>query len=389
VKSEPRRICVVTGSRADYGLLCSVLREIQQAPDLQLKLMATGMHLSPEYGFTYRQIENDGFRIDAMIEMLLSSDSGVGVAKSMGLGIIGFADAFDRTRPDLLLLLGDRFEILAAAQAALVQKLPIAHLFGGDTTEGAFDEMIRHSLTKMSHLHFVTNAVSARRVRQLGENPAHIFNVGNPALDLLRQCRLFEPKELERELGFRFRQKNVLVTFHPSTLDKQPAVEQCSELLRALEGLGPEVGLLFTKPNADTEGRAVSAQIDDFTSSHPNSKFFISLGATNYWSAVRAVDVVVGNSSSGLYEVPSLKRPTVNVGDRQKGRLRASSVIDCVFAAKAIQEAIRKAFALDCSTVENPYGDGRSAPRIVEALRQIQDFSQLLPKHFFDCSLRE
>jgi len=386
---EPRKICVVTGSRADYGLLYCLLCEIKRSRELRLQVVATGMHLSPEFGNTYQQIEADGFKIDERVENLLSSDSAVGVAKSIGLGVIGFADAFGRQKPDWVLLLGDRFEILAAAQAALVLKIPVAHLFGGDVTEGAFDEMIRHCITKMSHLHFVTNSASARRVRQLGEDPKTIFNVGSPGLDYIKQVKLLDGDELESRLEFKLRKRNLLVTFHPSTLESASAGVQFKELLAALDRFGPETGILFTKSNADTEGRSLSALVDDFVSSHRNSKAFTSLGQQLYLSTVRAMDAVVGNSSSGLYEVPSFKKPTVNIGDRQKGRLRATSVIDCPVQADAIFESIRAALALDCSGVKNPYGDGMSAKRIVRELIRSSNLNMVTKKRFFDLSFTE
>lgn len=378
----PRRICVITGTRAEYGLLYWVMKEIQQDAELQLQVIATGMHLSPEFGLTYRVIETDGFSIDSKVEMLLSSDTPVGIAKSIGLGVIGFADALERLKPDLLLLLGDRFEILAAAQAALVARIPIAHIAGGDLTEGAFDEAIRHSITKMAHLHFVTNEFSARRVRQLGEHPDYVFMVGNPGLDHIRRLTLLSREELEHSLEFCFREKNLLVTFHPATLDHCSPALQFEELLKALAALGPEVGLIFTMPNADTDGRVIMRMIGDFVESHPNAKAFTSLGQLRYLSALAQVDAVVGNSSSGLYEAPSFKTPTVNIGDRQGGRLQAASVVNCPSDAAAIRTAIDTAFALDCSAVVNPYGDGESSERIVAVLKQLPEASSLLKKRF-------
>lgn len=383
-----RKICVVTGTRAEYGLLHAVMRELERDPDLTLQLVATGMHLSPEFGLTGKMIEQDGFTIDEQVEMLLSSDTAVGVTKSMGLGTIGFADAFARLRPDLLVLLGDRFELLAAAQSALIARIPIAHLAGGDITEGAYDEAIRHSITKMSHLHFVTNEVSARRVRQLGEDPERIHVVGNPGLDHLRETRLLDRAALERRLGLDLRPRNVLVTFHPVTLDEHPAGRPFQELLAALDRLGPEVGIIFTRPNADTEGRALSRMIDGFLAGRDNAVVHGSLGQQLYWSTAARVDAVVGNSSSGLLEVPSLETATVNIGDRQKGRLRATSVIDCPPETTAIAEAVQRAFALDCTGVVNPYGDGHAAPRIVAAIKAVSEPATLIKKRFFDLETR-
>lgn len=379
-----RKICIATGTRAEYGLLSVLMKSILQDPGLTLQVIATGMHLSPEFGLTYREIENDGFTIDAKVEMLLSSDTPVGIAKAIGLGVIGFADALDHLRPDLLVLLGDRFELLAAAQAALVARIPVAHIAGGDTTEGAFDESIRHSITKMAHLHFVTNEDSARRVRQLGENPDHIHTVGNPGIDLILQMKLHSRTELEEALGFAFRKKNLLVTFHPATLDAVSPEVQFQELLTTLDRLGDETGLIFTKPNADTGGRKLMQMIDDYVAARPHAAAFTSLGQLRYFSVITQVDAVVGNSSSGLYEVPSFKKPTVNIGDRQKGRLLASSVINCCPESGDIERAIREAYHRDCSATVNPYGDGDSSSRILAVIKQVPDLQGLLKKHFYE-----
>lgn len=379
-----RKICVVTGNRAEYGLFSGVMQGIQDDLDLELQIIVTGMHLSPEFGLTYRVIEEDGFQINAKVEMLLSSDTAVGVAKSIGLGVIGFAEALDRLRPDLLVLLGDRFEILAAAEAALIARIPIAHIGGGDTTEGAFDESIRHSITKMSHLHFVTNDAAARRVRQLGENPAHIYNVGSPAIDQIRRLKLLDREALEVALGFKFKKKNLLITFHPVTLDFQTAAEQFQQLLDALSQLGAEVGLIFTKPNSDTESRVIIRMIDDFVAKYSNASSHISMGQLLYLSTIAQVDVVVGNSSSGLYEVPSFKKPTVNIGDRQKGRLQATSIINCMPQFEDIRRAILTALETDCSETVNPYGDGNSSLNILKKIKQISSPQALIKKRFFD-----
>ena len=379
-----RKLCVVTGTRAEYGLLHWLMKGIQADPSLELQTVVTGMHLSPEFGLTYKAIEEDGFSIDARVEMLLSSDTPVGIAKSIGLGVIGFADALDRLRPDILVLLGDRFEILAVAQAALVARIPVAHLFGGDTSEGAFDEAIRHSITKMAHLHFVSHADAARRVKQLGENPQHVHLVGSTGIDQIKRLRLLDRKELEKELNFNFRNRNLLVTFHPETLDGTSPGDQFGELLTALDRLGPEVGVIFTKPNADTAGRILVKMVDEFCHDRPHAKAYTSLGQVRYLSVMSEVDAVLGNSSSGLYEAPSFQVPTINVGDRQKGRLQAASVVNCTVEAGEIERGIRKAFELDCGQVVNPYGDGCSSERIVEVLKTVDLDSPLLKKKFFD-----
>jgi len=379
-----RKICAVSGSRADYGLVKPLLDLLRDEPGFELQMAVTAMHLSPEFGLTYRGIEADGFAIDARVEMLLSSDTAVGTAKSIGLGTIGFGEVFERLAPDLLLLTGDRFEMLAAAQAALVSRLPVAHVFGGDVTEGAFDETIRHSITKMSHLHFVSNAKSARRVRQLGEDPARIFDVGSPGIDAIKQMPLLDRAALERELDFAFRRRNLLITFHPATLAEQPAEREFAELLGALDGLGNEVGLIFTLANADPEGRRLIGMTETFVAGRENARAYVSLGQRAYLSTLAAVDAVVGNSSSGLYEAPSFDTPTVNIGERQKGRLRATSVIDCRPQAEAIAAAIEEAMAMECSGTLNPYGDGTAARKMLAELAGVGDWTALLRKRFFD-----
>lgn len=379
-----RKICVVTGSRADYGLLYWLMKGIQVDPGLELQVIVTGMHLSPEFGSTFEVIEQDRFTIDARVEMLLSSDTPVGVTKSIGLGVIGFADALERLKPDIMVLLGDRFEILAAAQAALVALIPVAHIAGGDTTEGAFDEAIRHSITKMSQLHFVTNEAAARRVRQMGEASEQIYMVGSPGLDNIGRLQLLDRDELGRELGFQFMRRNLLVTYHPVTLEQQSSVGQFQELLTALSSLGPETGIIITKPNADTGGKAIINLIDEFTAAHGYVRAYTSLGQLRYLSVLAQVDAVVGNSSSGLYEAPSFKKPTVNIGDRQKGRLQAASVVNCGPKSSEITQAIASALALDCSAVVNPYGDGNSSSRILAALKTVVNPRLLLKKHFHE-----
>jgi UDP-hydrolysing UDP-N-acetyl-D-glucosamine 2-epimerase len=379
-----RKICIVTGTRAEYGLLFWLMKEIQADPELELQLIATGMHLAPEFGLTYKVIEDDGFVIDAKVEMLLASDTTVGITKSIGLGVIGFADALDSLKPDLLVLLGDRFEILAAAQAALVARIPIAHLFGGDTTEGAFDEAIRHSITKMAHLHFVSNVQSAARVRQLGENPEHVFTFGSTGIDQIKRVERLSRGEVEKQIGYTFQKKNLLVTFHPATLDEHSPGDQFQELLDALALLGSDVGVIFTYPNADPAGRSLIPMIDSFVAEHSQSRAYASLGQLRYLSVMAQVDAVVGNSSSGLYEAPSFKTPTVNIGDRQKGRLQADSVVNCATDAKLIGEAINAAFTMDCSEVINPFGDGDTSQKIKSVLKSVQLDEMLLKKHFFD-----
>lgn len=381
-----RKICVVTGSRAEYGLLFQLMKAIEQCCEFQLQLVVTGMHLSPEFGNTYTVIEKDGFYIDEKVEMLLSSDTAVGIAQSMGLGLIGFSGVLARLKPDLMVVLGDRYEILAAVQAALVARVPVAHIAGGDTTEGAIDEAIRHSITKMSHLHFVTNQDAWHRVVQMGENRQYVFNVGSPGIDMIKSLPLLSRRELEERIQFSFLEKNILVTFHPVTLDSRPSTLQFSELLTALELLGRDTGILFTKPNADTEGRSLINMLNEYVAKHPNTKAVTSLGQLGYYSAIAQVDVVVGNSSSGLYEVPSFDKPTVNIGTRQKGRLQASSIINCEAVSEEIYVAIQKAYSLNCKGTQNPYGQGNAVEQILQVLLNQKDYSSLLQKQFCEVS---
>lgn len=382
-----RKICVVTGSRAEYGLLSGLLREIQADPDLELQLLVTGMHLSPEFGLTYREIEADGFPITDKIEMLLSADTPTAIAKSVGLATIGLAESYARLQPDIIVLLGDRYEILAAAQAALFARLPIAHLHGGERTEGAMDEAIRHAITKMAHLHFVAAEPYRRRVIQLGEEPERVFNFGAPGLDNIRQLKLLERKPLERELDFSFSAVNFLVTYHPVTLGQISPARAMGELLAALDHF-PEAMILFTKPNSDTDGRIIGSLMDDYVARHPSqAKVFMSLGQTRYLSAVRQCDLVIGNSSSGLTEVPALGKPTVNLGERQKGRLRPASVIDCEERTEAIVQAIDKALSREFRRLlsQNPSrrGQGQVALKIKEVLK-VADLESLRMKTFYD-----
>lgn len=380
-----KKICVVTGSRAEYGLLHPLLKRLAAEPGFTLLLVATGAHLEPRFGSTYREIEKDGFRLAAKVRTSASGGGPRSIARSMGLGLTGFGAVLARLQPDLLVAFGDRYEIFAAAAAALIAKIPIAHIGGGETTEGAYDEAIRHSVTKMSHYHFVTSEDSARRVRQLGEDPRRIFNVGSLGTDRLQSTELLDRSALEAALGFRLRRKNLLVTFHPETLEKRPAAEQFDEVLAALGKLSrPDLGILFTFPNADTGGMALIRQIRRFVRGHENARAYASLGSLKYLSLIAQVDAVVGNSSSGIYEVPSFKRPTVNIGDRQKGRAMAASIINCRLDRNAIRNAVLAALELDCSRTVSPYGKGGAARKIVAVLRKKNALTSLTKKHFFD-----
>lgn len=364
------------------------MQAIKHDPGLELQVIVTGMHLSPEFGLTYREIENDGFGIDRKVEMLTSSDSAVGITKSMGLGLIGFADALAGLKPDLLVVLGDRFEIFCAAAAALIARIPVAHLHGGEITEGAVDEALRHSITKMAHLHFVAAEEYRRRVVQLGEDPARVFLVGGLGVDGIKRLTLLDRDALEAALEFKLGPRNLLVTFHPVTLEDDTASHQMVELLAALEQLD-DTHLIFTLPNADTNGRGLIDLIRDYTATHPNSCAFASLGQLRYLSCLRFVDGVVGNSSSGLAEVPSFRKGTVNIGDRQRGRLRAASVIDCRPTRAAILGALERLyspqFQADLANVRNPYGEGGASEKIVGVIRDYP-LETILKKSFHDLS---
>ena len=379
-------MCVVTGSRAEYGLLYWALREIETAPDLELQLVVTGMHLSSEFGLTVQQIEDDGFEINHRVEMLLSSDSAVGITKSTGLGMIGFADAFSWLKPDIVLLLGDRFELLATASAALFAVIPIAHIHGGEVTAGAFDDAIRHSITKMSHLHFTSTEIYRNRVIQLGEDPDRVFNVGAPGIDSIHRIKLMEKADLEVVLGLELGSRSLLVTFHPVTLEPGRAVADFQTLLSALDEL-EGVSLVFTRANADTEGRAINAMIDDYVAARPSSVVHTSLGQLRYLSTLKHVLGVVGNSSSGIIEAPSLQIGTINIGERQKGRVRAASVIDCGSTVGEICSALETLFSSEFQqrlpNVVNPHGSGDVSGQIVRLLQEVS-LADLTKKHFHD-----
>jgi GDP/UDP-N,N'-diacetylbacillosamine 2-epimerase (hydrolysing) len=381
-----RKICVITGTRAEYGCLRWVMEGIRETAGLKLQVIVTGMHLSPEFGLTYREIERDGFCIDRKVEMLLSSDTPTGVAKSIGLGLIGFGEVLQQLQPDLMFVLGDRFEILSAATAALVARIPVAHAHGGETTEGAFDEAIRHSITKMSHVHFVAAEEYRARVIQLGEDPQRVFLVGGLGIDNIRKLPLLDRAALETALGFKLGRRNLLVTFHPVTLEYATSAEQMTELLCALETL-KDTHLIFTMPNADTGGRVLIDMVQQFVAAHANARAYTSLGQLHYLSCIRHVDGVIGNSSSGLAEVPSFAKGTVNIGDRQRGRLKAESVIDCnpvrESIAAAVQQLYSPAFQSMLKTVRNPYGEGGASERIVGILKELP-LGSILKKSFHD-----
>lgn len=381
-----RKICVITGTRAEYGLLRWVMQGIKDDSDLLLQVIATGTHLSPEFGLTYREIEQHGFHIDRKIEILVGADTPVAIAKSMGLGLIGFGQALSELQPDLILVLGDRFEIFAAVAAALVARVPVAHLHGGELTEGAFDEAIRHSITKMAHLHFVAAEEYRQRVIQLGEQPDRVFLVGGLGVDSIKRIRLLDRAELEASLEFSLGEKSLLITFHPATLETHVAADQMAELLASLDELH-DTQLVFTLPNADTEGRILIQMVKQFVERHANARLYASLGQLRYLSCVAQVDGVVGNSSSGLTEVPSFKKGTVNIGDRQRGRLQAASIINCAPERGDITAALERLYSADFQMslrqVHNPYGEGGASEKVLRILKD-HPIGQIAKKFFHD-----
>ena len=385
-----RKICVVTGTRAEYGLLYWTMIGLANDPAIGLQLCVTGMHLSPEFGLTYKQIEADGFSIDAKIEMLLSSDTSTGISKSVGLGIIGFADTFEQLKPDIILVLGDRFEIFAAVSAAMIAKIPVAHCHGGEATEGLIDEPIRHSITKMSHLHFTATEEYRNRVIQLGETPENVCNVGALGIENINKLNLLSKENFEKAINFTLSDLNFLVTFHPVTLENATAEKQFSDLLAALDNY-PNAHIIFTKPNADNDGRVIINMIDTYVQKNPGRAVsFISLGQLRYLSALKHVDLVIGNSSSGLLEVPSFQKATINIGDRQRGRIKAESVLNCEVDTQAIESAIEaalsKEFQRKLQTVASPFGNGNSSVEIIKALKNIS-LDNIIKKKFHNIPL--
>jgi len=383
---QKRKICVVTGTRAEYGLLYWLMNEIQDDKDLELQLIVTGMHLSPEFGLTYKEIEKD-FKIDKKIEMLLSSDTAIGISKSMGLAQISFADAYEELQPNILVVLGDRYEIFSAVSSAMIARIPIAHLHGGETTEGAFDESIRHSITKMSHLHFTATEKYKNRVIQLGEHPNRVFNVGGLGIDNIKKLKLLSKEEFEVSIDFKLNKRNILVTFHPVTLENSTASIQFQNLLDMIDEL-KDTHIIFTKANSDTDGRVINSMIDEYVQKNNHkSVCFTSLGQLRYLSALQYVDAMVGNSSSGLAEAPSFKIGTINIGDRQKGRIMADSVIDCNNDFVSIQDGFEKIYSYEFQkllpNIKNPYGDGGASKKIKKIIKDIE-LSKTLKKSFYN-----
>jgi GDP/UDP-N,N'-diacetylbacillosamine 2-epimerase (hydrolysing) len=384
-----RKVCVVTGTRAEYGLLYWLIKEIEADKELELQIIATGMHLSPEFGLTYKEIEKD-FKINKKIEMMLSSDNHIGISKSMGLAQISFADTYEELKPDIIVVLGDRYEIFSAASAAMIAKIPIAHLHGGETSEGAFDESIRHSITKMSHIHFTATEEYRNRVIQLGEHPNRVFVVGAMGIENINRLELLTKKKFEKSIDFKLNKNNILVTFHPVTLETGTAKIQFQELLDAIDEL-KETNIIFTKANSDTDGRTINKMIDKYVAGNNNkSALFDSLGQLRYLSALKYVDAVVGNSSSGLLEAPSFKIGSINIGDRQKGRIKADNVIDCLPDKASIKNAFKRLYSKEFQSAvkncDNPFGDGYSSKIIVKVLKN-QKLDNILKKSFHDLKI--
>lgn len=384
---DKRKICIVTGGRADYGLLLPLMRQIQSDRALILQLIATCMHLSTEFGLTYKQIEKDGFKIDKKIDLCLNSDTPLGISRSMGLALSKIAEAYDAIKPDIIVLLGDRFELMGAACAALVCKIPVAHIHGGEITKGAFDDAIRHSITKMSHFHFTATAAYRKRVIQMGEQPSTVFDVGALGMDNIRELKLLKRAELEKELRFKLGKHNLLVTFHSVTLEDNTSEFQFKNLLDVLDEL-KDTHIIFTRTNADTYGRIINRMIDSYVLKHPeNTKVFAYLGQLKYLSVMKLADAVVGNSSSGIIEAPSFKVGTINIGDRQQGRIRTKSIIDCKPVKSQIRVAFKKlyspAFRKSLKIVKTPYGPGITAQKIKRILKHAR-FEGVIKKKFND-----
>ena len=384
-----RKICVVTGTRAEYGLLRSLIQKINNDNELTLQLVATGMHLSPEFGDTYKEIENDGFNIDKKVEILMSSDSSIGISKAMGLAQISFSEVFDELKPDIVVILGDRFEMFSVCSAAMIGRIPVAHLYGGELTIGAYDDAFRHAMTKMSMLHFTSTQDYQKRVIQLGEMPDRVFYVGSLGVENIMTQRLLSKIELEKKLKFNFLEKNIIITFHPETLASKSASLQFQQLLSAVSSLSDTL-IIFTKANADTNGRSINKMIDEFVRNNENSISFTSLGQLNYLSCLQFVDCVLGNSSSGIVEAPSFKVGTINIGNRQKGRIRANQTIDVPAESDQILNAINQVLSLEFKNkildVRNPYEMEGTSDLILDELKTV-NLDDLKEKVFYDLEL--
>lgn len=383
-----KKICVVTATRAEYGLLKGIIEKLQMVSEIEVKIVATGAHLSPEFGMTYQEIEKDGFKIDKRTEILLSSDTPSSISKSMGLAMISFGEYFEEEKPDLLLVLGDRYETLAVCCCAMNSRIPIAHIHGGETTEGAIDEVIRHAITKLSYLHFTSTENYRKRVIQLGEHPDRVFYVGAMGVENAKHIPLLSKEKLEELIKFPLNKPYAVVTFHPVTLENNTSKEQVKELLWALDSF-PDMKFIITKANADMDGRIINKTLDEYVQKRVNAILVDSLGTTGYLSAIKYADMVIGNSSSGLIEAPSFHVATVNIGERQKGRIQAESIISCKTVGtdikKAMDIAISSEFRQQVSLCSNPYGDGETSAKIVAVIKEYLFKEKInLKKSFFD-----
>ncbi len=385
-----RKICVVTGSRAEYGLLYWLLKEIRSDKKLKLQLIVTGMHLSPKFGSTYKEIKKN-FNIDKKINLQISSDTSIGISKSMSIAQSSFSRTLNKLKPDILLILGDRYEIFSAASSAMIARIPIVHIHGGETSEGSMDDYMRHCITKMSHIHFAATEEYRTRIIQLGESPSRVFNVGGMGIENIKRLKLLNKNEFEKAINFKLNKKNILVTFHPATLENNTSKLQFRELLAAINNLD-NTNIIFTKTNSDLHGKVINQMIDQYISKNSKKSIaFYSLGQTRYLSALQFVDVVLGNSSSGLIEAPSFKIATINIGDRQKGRIKAKSVINCLPEKKSIQNSIKRAYSKNfqslLKTVKNPYDNGFSSKKIVRVLNSIK-IENILKKSFYNIQFK-
>mgnify|MGYP001021840459 CR=1 FL=1 len=383
-------ISILTATRAEYGLLKPIIKKLMITEEYDIRIAVTGMHLSPEYGLTYQEIEKDGFSIDKKIDILLCSGNPTAVSKSMGLALISFSEYFEELKPNLLLVLGDRYETLAVCIAAMNARIPIAHLHGGEITEGLIDEAIRHSITKMSYLHFTSTEEYKRRVIQLGENPGRVFNVGAVGIEAISQMKFMDLKEFEQSVDFEIKGKLALLTFHPVTLENDTAQKQFHHILQALDEFD-DLQIIITKANADAGGAAINRMIDEYADKNRGKcRAFYSLGQERYLNAMNRCDFIIGNSSSGIIEAPSFKKPTINIGDRQKGRVQAKSVINCGPIKSEIVSAIKKAMSKDflatLSDMENPYGNGNVSAKVISVINEYLKQEISLKKQFYDVS---
>ena len=381
-----RKICIVTGSRAEYGLLYWLIKEVEADQDFELQLIVTGSHLSSEFGLTYKEIEKD-FKIEKKIDMHLSSDTSEGISKSMGIAQTSFSKAYNKLKPDIVVVLGDRYEVFSAVSSAMISRIPIAHLHGGEATEGVIDEAIRHSITKMSHLHFTAAKEYSKKVIQLGEEPNKVFNVGGAGIENIKRLKLLKKKDFEKSINFKLNIKNILVTYHSVTLEDKTSKKSFQELLDTIDEL-KNTNIIFTKANSDMDGKVINQMIDQYTKKNLEKSIGVtSLGQLNYLSALKYMDFIIGNSSSGLLEAPSFKIGTINIGDRQNGRLKAKSVVDCLPNKKNMKRAIKKIYSNKfqkiLKDVQNPYDNGCASKKITKVLKKVK-LDKILKKKFFN-----